>query len=695
MTSQTQFRVGLVGAGYVCQFHVLALRRLPNVQLVGIMDRDASRASAAVERFGIPRSFPSLKEMVSEGIDVVHVLTPPASHADVAVEAMERGCHVLVEKPLAMSLEECDRIAAVSKSTGKTVCVNHSLLFDWFVVQARKLLREGAIGEPLTVHYFRTAECPPYRGGPLPPQYGEGGYPFRDLGIHTLYLMEAFLGSIRDVQCHFSTRGGDPNLLYDEWVGIVQCAQGNGSFSLSWNGRPLRSVISIQGTRGTLTADLFCMTVTVRKALPLPKPIQRVVNSAGEALQMGFQLPVNLYRFARKRILTYHGLQMLVAEFYKALAAGSPIPVTVDQARPVVEWTEAIARRADAAKIRHLAKFCQSPTAPILVTGATGFIGRHLVRRLLAEKERIRVFVRREPPAEWLENPLIEIVLGDLGDPAAVERAVAGSKEVFHLGAAMRGSDHDFHRSSVVGTRNVVESSLRNRITRFVFVSSLSVLRAPTKNEKTKITEDWPLEPHAEKRGFYTQSKLEAEKIVSTAALQQGLPAVILRPGRVFGPGDPLLTPDIGRLVRNRLLILGKGTLTPPFIYVDDLVDALMLAASSTAFDGSIFQLVDLTGITQLEIASQYCRAVAPHLKITHLPLVFLVAMVAGAEMLAKALRRSSPFSLYAVRSALVPRSFDCSRALRQLGWRPRVGVQEGLARTLSVLAGESLSEPH
>jgi predicted dehydrogenase len=82
------FRVGLVGAGYISEFHIRALRRLSNVSIVGIADLDFSRARAVAERFGIPLSFPSLREMAAEGLDVVHVLTPPASHAEVAIEAL-------------------------------------------------------------------------------------------------------------------------------------------------------------------------------------------------------------------------------------------------------------------------------------------------------------------------------------------------------------------------------------------------------------------------------------------------------------------------------------------------------------------------------------------------------------------------------------------------------------------------------
>lgn len=134
--------------------------------------------------------------MVSGGANVIHILTPPASHAKITMEAIELGCHVFVEKPLATSVDDCDRIAEMADKAGKIVGVDHSLLRDPIVLRALETVRSETIGEVLSVDCFRSQSYPPYRGGPLPPHYRDGGYPFRHLGIHSLYLVEAFLGEI-------------------------------------------------------------------------------------------------------------------------------------------------------------------------------------------------------------------------------------------------------------------------------------------------------------------------------------------------------------------------------------------------------------------------------------------------------------------------------------------------------------------
>jgi 2-alkyl-3-oxoalkanoate reductase len=680
------FRVGLIGAGYVSRYHVQALRRLAGVRLVGICDVDAARAEAAARDAGT-QAFTSAGALLDAGVDVVHVLTPPATHAALTIEALDHGCHVLVEKPLAASVEECDRIAEAAARAGTCVSVQHSLLRDHFVLRALEIAQGGALGDVTAVDYRRSSDYPPHPGGPAPLHHRDGGFPWRDLGVHALYLVRAFLGEIERADATFDDSGAagarakrDPGVRYDEWRALVRCARGRGHVHLSWNTEPLQHVLVLQGTRGTLRADLFSMTVTTRIATPLPKIVERPLHALGEAAQVGAQVPLNAVRFLRGRLLPYHGLQMLVAEFYARLAADDPTPVvSVADARPIVEWTERIAREADAAKERFLGRFPRSLSSPVAVTGATGVIGRRLLPRLLAENERVRILVRREPSPELMSDPRVEIVYGDLGDPEAVDRAVAGTEIVYHLGATLRGSPDDFARGTVAGTRNVVESVLRHRVPRLVHVSSLSVLHAAAARQGSTAREDWPLEPRPQGRGHYAQSKLEAEMIVRGAVERCNLRAVILRPGQVIGPGAPLLTPAVARRVGRRLVILGDGTLALPLVHVDDVVDAILAAARATAFDGSVFHIVDAEPVTQNDVA----RIAAGPSRIAHVPLPLAFALALGVEALARLSRRSAPLSRYRLRSALAPMSFDCTAARERLGWRPRAGVRAELANAL------------
>ena len=684
MPPVTPVRVGLVGAGYVSEFHIRALRRLPQVRIVGITDLREPRARAVGEQFGIA-VHPSLAAMAAAGLDVVHVLTPPESHTAVALEALAHGCHVLVEKPLATTVEDCDRLVAESAARGRRVGVNHSMLADPVFVKLLAAVRDGAVGDVLTVDILRSSIFPPYHGGPLPPQYVDGGYPFRDLGVHAFYMMRELLGPIENVTAaEFSSAGArssDPNIHFDEWRVLVRCAKGSGQVQLSWNVRPLQHLFIVQGTRGTLRADLYTMFVTRRRNTPAPKAIERVLNAGLESVQSSAQVVVGAGRFAAGKVVPYQGLHDFVRQFYEALATGGRMPAGVEDARDIVHWTERVARQADAAKIADRRRVPSTEPA-IVVTGANGLLGRALVRRLLDDGERVRLFVRREPPPEIRDHPRVDVVLGELGDPGAVDQALRHATTVFHCGAAMSGPWPAHESGTVGGTRNIVTACLAHGISKLVYVSSLSVLHV-TGLANVTVTESSALEPSPEERGFYTRAKLEAEKIVQDAVREQHLPAVILRPGHIWSEAGPLLSPAVGIRGGTRLVMIGDPSLRLPFVHVDDVVSGLLLAAKAPVAPGEVFHLVDDDPISREELAALYIADREPGLRVLRVPLGAVTSAAAVVTGLTRRLGRPFGPSPYRLRSGVTPLRFDCAKAHEELGWRPAVKSRTALRALL------------
>src|SRR5450432_3243270 len=210
-------RVGLVGAGYVASRHLAALRDLEFVEIVGICDVDEARASALAARFGSPRVFRSLAEMAEARPQVVHILTPPVLHCALTLEALEMKCHVFVEKPLAETVEECDRMIAKASEKGLVLSVNHSVRFEPAMLAALDHVAKGHCGDLLSVSYFRGSEYAAYPGGTPSAVYRQGSYPFRDLGVHAVYVLEAFLGKLRTMEARYYSTGADPMISFDEW----------------------------------------------------------------------------------------------------------------------------------------------------------------------------------------------------------------------------------------------------------------------------------------------------------------------------------------------------------------------------------------------------------------------------------------------------------------------------------------------
>jgi 2-alkyl-3-oxoalkanoate reductase len=668
-----RFRAGLVGAGHISEFHVQALRRIPFVEIVGVHDLDRARAEALGARFNLP-VFDSLLALRQAGADVIHVLTPPHTHAAVAAEALRAGCHVLVEKPLATDPEDRDRLRDLARAHGREIGVSHSLLFDPQIKSALEAVQAGRLGDLLAVDILRSSMYPPYGGGPLPPQYRTAGYPFRDLGIHALYVMEAFLGPIQKVDAMWRAGTGDANLAFNDWRALVACERGMGQFQLSFGVRPLQHQIILQGTRGVMRLDLFLMFQASRLPAPLPKPAERIINALTDSIQPLIDVPRNVLAFARKQIRQYHGVQELVIAFYRALDEGRRPPATADDAVRVVKFTEDVARAADREHAETTRGLRLDATVPFLVTGASGGLGSALVERLRRDGARVRVMVRRVP-----ERPQegVEYVRGDLADPEAVDRAVAGTAAVFHAGATMKGGWPEHQGGTIEGTRNVIAACRRHNVGKLIHVSSMSVIDWAGADAFAPVDELTGLEPRAEERGAYTRAKLEAERLVSAAAAE-GLPAVIVRPGQIFGGRIPLMTGAIARRAAGRYLVLGDGEMPLPLVYIDDVVDALVLAAKSDLRRGEIIQIVDPEPWTQNQVLAEVAGPGAAVIRVPR-PVVF--AMGRASEIALGALKKQSPLSPYRLRSALALRRFESKNAVSLLGWRPRVGVREGIRR--------------
>jgi len=720
------YKVGIVGAGHIAEFHLRGIKRFTNSTVAGIADTNLESAKTLATRHKIADDhvYGSLTELLEkEQPDIIHICTPPSVHLDNALEALAAGCHIYLEKPLTIAHADCDKIEAAAEKAGKLVCAGHSMLRDPFVAKALKMVEAGKIGKVLAVHHFRSQEFPPYEGGALPERCRSGGFPFWDIGVHSLYLIVALLGEIRGEQTLLGPPGENNNPRIKDWYTTLQCERGVAHVYLTWNAKSLQNALYIHGTHGTIRADIFGMSVTCRpKRNRIPGIIERLLNAKLEGLSTAWQIDCNFCRILTKRLLQNHGIQVLIGDFYRAIEEEEPSPVSIADAKNVIQWTETIARHGDKANDEFLARFPHNvasedkvgsrppggyvgdsrqesppassaeyrtlppggrqPTeslATTLVTGATGFIGNHLLQRLLQERDKVRILVRREPSMEIMNNPKVEVFLGDIGNRESVDAAMKGIKEVFHLGAIISGWREEFQCGTIHGTQNMIDAALDNHVEQFVYMSSLSVLQTAAAKRGVPMMEDWQYEPFPEKRGGYTLSKLTAEKMVLDAVENRKLPAVLLRPGEVVGSDRPFLSGAAAINAGGRFIVFGMGKADIPAIWISDLIDATMSVADKKITDGAIYNLVDPAKLTQDDVVRAYCAATGKKVKFLHVPMWFVKVASWCLEKALGLLGKNSPLTLYRLDSAIGPRVFDCTKARIELDWEPKVGVLTGL----------------
>ena len=317
---------------------------------------------------------------------------------------------------------------------------------------------------------------------------------------------------------------------------------------------------------------------------------------------------------------------------------------------------------------------------PVLVTGATGFIGRHLVAALRAQGTAVRVMVRRADAARSLAALGAEPMLGDLLDTKVVARATAGVRAVFHLAGRLFApgeSAREYERLHVGATVALLQTLVaQDGLDFFVLCSTTGVHGA---TGMTPAREDDPGHP----ANAYEWTKARGERAATEIARRHGLNLVIARPGLVYGPGDRHLLGWFRAIRGGYYRVIGSGRNSFHPIYIDDLVRALQLAASAATKPCRAYHLVGSQPVTMQALSEAIGTAVGRQVPRRHLPRPLALAMGAVLEALPVP-RRALPLTRSRVRFMTENRAYDGSRAQQELGFIPTVALPDGLARTVA-----------
>jgi 2-alkyl-3-oxoalkanoate reductase len=314
-----------------------------------------------------------------------------------------------------------------------------------------------------------------------------------------------------------------------------------------------------------------------------------------------------------------------------------------------------------------------------LVTGATGLLGSCAVGRLRAEGVAVRAFVR---PGRSAAIAADEVCEGDLARPETLDAAIAGVDWVFHAGARVStiGAWEEFEAINIRGTNELIARSVAAGVRRVVHVSSLSVYDVAS--DGAVVTDDGPFEGAGGERGFYARSKLAADA-GAREWISRGAPVVIMRPGLLYGPGRrPPLARRVLALGPIRVILARPGYLLP-LSYVENVVDAMVLAAREDAAIGRAYTVVD-EHVRQLEYCRLYRRVSGQRWMAVYPPVGLILMAAGGVERVAKLARIRPPVSRHQVERTVRSATFSTERIVRELGWRPRVSLDEALRRSFS-----------
>jgi nucleoside-diphosphate-sugar epimerase len=313
----------------------------------------------------------------------------------------------------------------------------------------------------------------------------------------------------------------------------------------------------------------------------------------------------------------------------------------------------------------------------ILITGATGFTGGNLARRLAAQGASVRALLRTHTQAPSLVADGIDVRIGQLTSPTDVIAAARGCDQIYHIAAVFRTAGHPdsyYREVNVGGTQNVLEAARRLDCERVVHCSTGGVhghIADPP------ASETYPFSPG----DVYQRTKLEGE-LAAAAAARRGQRVVIVRPGPIYGEGDLRFLKLYRAVARGVFVMIGSGTPKLHMVHIDDLVDGILLCGAAEAALGEVFILAGPQAPTLNEIVRHIAQSLGVAEPRWRVPVWPVKAAGFLCESICVPLRIDPPLHRRRVAFFTHHREFDCSKAVRLLGYAPKVSPAEGIART-------------
>lgn len=632
-------RIGLIGCGKMAVNHVKAIRTYANAQIVGVADP-----------LGVPEKlrallpadvtwFATAAEMLeTERPDVVHIVTPPATHAALAKQCIAGGSHVYVEKPFTVTDAEARDVLETARAAGRLVCPGHQLLSE---TPARQLAEARAlIGNVVHIESyfsFRTVRRSSDGRSPMSPVEQ-----LMDILPHPTYTL---LDQLRA-----SAPEATPEVVSidvraeGEVRAILRAGDVSAILVVTLRGRPVESYLRVVGTNGSLRAD-FVRGALINLSGPATSAIALMLNPFREGPQIVFRSAKGFAKRIRERKKGYPGLNELFADFYDAIRhdhspphADVSILDTVRVCQAVgAALTAASASRDDQAEADLAVRERALPPVDrglgtVLVTGGTGMLGRAVVAELRANRWAVRAMGRRVPGPS-LREPGVEYLAADLGGDLP-PGLLAGITTIVHCAAETGGPPDAHERNTVKATAALLRSAAAAGVKQFLHISSIAVLKT-SKSVGGPVNEHTPVD-YDVTRGAYVWAKATAERDVMEHGPGLGLTVRVIRPGplvdyRAFTPP--------GRLGRELgPLFLGIGPRSGGLSVCDVSTAAMVVRATLDDFAAapSVVNLVEPVAPTRLELLERYRRD-RPDLRAMWLP-GWMLGLLSPMAMLAQRL---------------------------------------------------------
>ncbi len=332
-----------------------------------------------------------------------------------------------------------------------------------------------------------------------------------------------------------------------------------------------------------------------------------------------------------------------------------------------------------------------------LVTGATGLLGSHIVEKLREQGRPVRALVRFGSNVDWLKGKDVELVEGDLTNPASIERACEGVQCIYHAAARVGdwGPWSEYQQITIDGTFNLFDAAEKAGVPRFIHISSISVYGH--RNERgLVIDETEPLGVNVHKWSYYTRAKVVVEnELWRRHEAGSKVKYTVIRPSWLYGERDRATIARLAAMIReNKAKLLGTGDNRLNVVYSGNVADACLLAADNPGAVGEAYNCSNDGELTQRAYFDKVADALGAPRVTRVVPFKVACAVAYVLECLGHAFRWKKPpiITRYAVWLMGRDTYFSAEKARKELGWKSTVGYDEGIPRTIRWFEGVEAS---
>jgi predicted dehydrogenase/nucleoside-diphosphate-sugar epimerase len=625
-TPAQSIRVGLIGAGKMGLHHLKAIQHVPGAQVVALADPAPIGEALTAALPAGARTYSTAAEMLEAARpDVVHIVTPPGTHAALGALALEAGSHVYIEKPFTPTRDEAASLLTTAAARGLQVCAGHQCLFERPSLLALDELH--TIGKVVHVESFFSFRK--VRRTITPAEQAV------DILPHAVYpLLAQLRAGSGQADAPVEITGVDVRPSGDVYA-LVRLGECTGIIIVTLSGRPIEQYQHIIGTNGSLRVDYVTGSVT-RLTGPgtgpgvLFTPYRRAFQTLSGATR-GFASLI----FGKHG--SYPGLATLTERFYRSFSGQTPplspqsILDTVDvcqrigaalaSAEATAEATAETALRQETARL----PLVDPQRGTVLVTGGSGFLGRPVVDELRHGGFAVRSLGRRLPP--WSARVAgVEYVVGDLArglDSTLLEGVTA----LVHCAAETAGGKDEHERNSIAATRNVIDAAASHGVTRVVHVSSVAVLKTG-REVGGPLDEATPVDAGNLGRGPYVWGKAESELLACRLGAERGLSVKVVRLGPLVDYHDFQAPGRLGRELGP--LYVAVGGKRRALGVCDIRTAGRVIRGYLQAWDDAppVLNLVEAPAPTRRELVDRL-RASRPDLRVFWLP-AWLLRLASG-----------------------------------------------------------------